>query len=100
MNAGDECPNHAEMTATGTPRRCISVPQVCRASCNRMTGNPAAFTSRVNRSEYHCGWNLSRRLLVVARDEQNRLLRVILQPVDIAGGTWRLRTVLVGGQGA
>jgi len=38
-----------------------------------------------------------RRLLVVAHDEQGRLLRVILQPVDVNDGTWRLRTVLVGG---
>lgn len=41
-----------------------------------------------------------RRLLVVARDEQGRLLRIILQPVDPADGTWRLRTVLVGEKGA
>jgi hypothetical protein len=41
-----------------------------------------------------------RRLLVVVRDEQGRLLRIILQPVDPADGTWRLRTVLVGEKGA
>ncbi len=45
------------------------------------------------------GWNEhpehGRRLLVVARDEQGRMLRVILQPVDEAAGTRRLRTVLV-----
>lgn len=41
-----------------------------------------------------------RRLLVVTRDEQGRMLRVILQPVDVADGTWRLRTVLVDEKGA
>jgi len=41
-----------------------------------------------------------RRLVVYARDEQNRLLKVVLQPVDIAGGTYRLRTVVVGTRGA
>jgi hypothetical protein len=41
-----------------------------------------------------------RRLLVVTRDEQGRLLRVILQPVDVVDGTWRLRTVLVDEKGA
>ena len=46
------------------------------------------------------GWNEhpehGLRLLVLTRDEQGRLLRVILSPVDEADGTWRLRTVLVG----
>lgn len=32
VNAFDECPSHAEITAIGTPSRCISVPHVCRAS--------------------------------------------------------------------
>ena len=41
-----------------------------------------------------------RRLIVFARDEQGRLLKVVLQPVDIPDGTWRLRTVVVGTQGA
>jgi hypothetical protein len=28
------------------------------------------------------------------------VLKVILQPVDISGGTWRLRTVIVGAKDA
>ena len=35
-----------------------------------------------------------RRLLVVCRTSDNVLLKVILQPIDIAEGIWRLRTVL------
>jgi hypothetical protein len=36
-----------------------------------------------------------RRLIVLAVDEQNRLLKVVLQPVDPEGGTWRLRTAVI-----
>jgi hypothetical protein len=41
-----------------------------------------------------------RRLIVLVRDEQQRLLKVVLQSVDIPDGTWRLRTVVVASQGA
>jgi hypothetical protein len=36
-----------------------------------------------------------RRLVVVARDEQGRTLKVVLQPIDATDGTWRLRTVVL-----
>jgi hypothetical protein len=45
------CPSRFEITALGTPRRCISVPQVCLASCNRMIGKPAALERSRNWSE-------------------------------------------------
>jgi len=61
-----------------------------RASGQRDRYGPAGMTTPVH----------GRRLLVVARDGQGRLLRVVLQPIDAADGTWRLRTVLVGGEGA
>jgi hypothetical protein len=42
VNAVSACPSHAEMIATGTLwSRCMSVPQVCRASCSRMSFTPA-----------------------------------------------------------
>ena len=52
------------------------------------------------RAVWHDHPEHGRRLIVVIRDEQGRLLKAVLQPVDIPDGTWRLRTVLVGGQGA
>jgi Novel STAND NTPase 1 len=36
-----------------------------------------------------------RRLIVYAYDEQHRLLKVVLQPIDSADGSWRLRTAVV-----
>lgn len=36
-----------------------------------------------------------RRLIVYAYDEQHRLLKVVLQPIDPADGSWRLRTAVV-----
>jgi len=52
------------------------------------------------RAVWHDHPEYGRRLIVVAVDEQGRTLKVVLQPVDIADGTWRLRTVIVAGQGA
>jgi hypothetical protein len=43
VKAAVACTNHLLITAVGTPRRCI--PHVCRASCNRITGSPAAWAS-------------------------------------------------------
>jgi hypothetical protein len=34
-------------------------------------------------------------LIVYAYDEQHRLLKVVLQPIDPADGSWRLRTAVV-----
>ena len=36
-----------------------------------------------------------RRLLVVCRTAQGRRLKVVLQPIDVDEGVWRLRTVLL-----
>jgi hypothetical protein len=36
-----------------------------------------------------------RRLLVTGRTAQGRKLKIILQPIDVREGIWRLRTVLV-----
>jgi hypothetical protein len=52
------------------------------------------------RAAWHDHPEHGRRLIVFARDEQGRLLKVVLQPVDIADGTWRLRTAIVGTGGA
>jgi hypothetical protein len=42
VNAVSACPSQAEMIATGTLcSKCMSVPQVCRASCARMCFTPA-----------------------------------------------------------
>jgi hypothetical protein len=51
-------------------------------------------------ARWHTHPKYGRRLIVFARDEQERLLKVILQPVDETDGTWRLRTVIVAGQNA
>ena len=44
-------------------------------------------------------WDVSpvhgRRLVLIVKDEQRRLLRVVLQPIDEDEGTWRLRTAFV-----
>jgi hypothetical protein len=47
------------------------------------------------RAGYHDDPEHGRRLIVYTRDEQNRLLKVVLQPVDPEDGTWRLRTAVV-----
>ncbi len=52
------------------------------------------------RAVWHDHPEYGRRPIVIARDEQQRLLKVVLQPVDLPDGTWRLRTVVVAAQGA
>ena len=47
------------------------------------------------RAGHHDDPEHGRRLIVYARDEQNRVLKVVLQPVDPEDGTWRLRTAVV-----
>jgi hypothetical protein len=39
-----------------------------------------------------------RRLLVTCRTAQGRRLKVVLQPIDVHEGIWRLRTVLLPAQ--
>ena len=50
----EACPGEAEITAIGTSCKCISVPQVCRASWSRMWGRrrprPSAPTVRSTRA--------------------------------------------------
>lgn len=41
--------------------------------------------------------NHGRRLVVYARVDGNRLLKIVLQPVDVLDGTYRLRTAVVAG---
>jgi hypothetical protein len=72
-------------------RRGVTGDQV-RAACQW----PAIPLSAV----WHDHPDHGRRLIVLTRDEQQRLLKVILQPVDIADGTWRLRTVIVATRSA
>jgi hypothetical protein len=92
-------------------QRCGLATSTCRRVSKRRSAPVAA--SRGDQVRAACQWpavpqrvvwhdhpEYGRRLLVVARDEQGRLLRIILQPVDPADGTWRLRTVLVGEKGA
>jgi hypothetical protein len=38
-----------------------------------------------------------RRLYVVFRTSTGRTLKVVLQPIDVSGGTWRLRTAIASG---
>ena len=45
MRLASLCPIHAAITATGTPCRCISVAQVCRAACSLICRSPAASTA-------------------------------------------------------
>ncbi|MBO0869658.1 MAG: hypothetical protein J2P15_13940 [Micromonosporaceae bacterium] len=52
------------------------------------------------RAAWHSHPEHGRRLIVVAVDEQGRILKVILQPVDVQAGNWRLRTVIVSTRGA
>lgn len=53
------------------------------------------------RAAWHEDPDHGRRLIVFVRDEQRRLLKVVLQPIDPEDGTWSLRTaVLATGRGA
>jgi hypothetical protein len=60
-----------------------------------------ACTGQV-RGGWHDHPEYGRRLLVVGTTAGGRVLKVILQPVDVTDGTWRLRTALVarGAHGA
>jgi len=46
VNAALASPSHAAITAIGTPRRCINVPQLCRASCSRTRSIPNSLSIR------------------------------------------------------
>lgn len=62
-----------------------------------MTGDQvreACIPDAYERAGWHHHPEHGRRLLVVCRTSDNILLKVILQPIDIAEGIWRLRTVL------
>ena len=59
VKAFDACPSQAEITAMGTFSKCISVPQVWRASWSRMWRTPAAFSVRAHRDVSACGLSAS-----------------------------------------
>ena len=46
-------------------------------------------------SGWHTDQVKGRRLLLTGRTAGGRLLKVVLQPVDVRDGTWSLRTALV-----
>jgi len=50
------------------------------------------WPARPVQASWHDHPERGRRLIVVARDEQGRVLKVVLQPIDVADGSWRLRT--------
>ena len=57
VNAVSACASHAEMIATGTLcSRCMSVAQVCRASCSRIRLTPASAPAAAQRSDTVSGW--------------------------------------------
>lgn len=70
-------------------RRGVTGAQV-RAACEW----PAA----VLRTAWHEHPEHGRRLVVFARDEQGRLLKVVLHPADVADGTWILKTAVIAGR--
>jgi hypothetical protein len=64
-------------------RRGLTGAQI-RAACE--------WPARVLDAAWHDHPAHGRRLLVQVRDEENRLLDVVLQPIDVTDGTWLLRT--------
>jgi hypothetical protein len=52
---------------------------------------------RYLRASWHDDPRHGRRLLVIGRTNAGRVLKIVLQPVDVADGTWRLRTALAQG---
>jgi len=48
--------------------------------------------NRYRRAWWHDDENYGRRLLVLGQTRTGRSLKIILQPLDEADGTWRLRT--------
>lgn len=54
----------------------------------------ACIPDAYERAGWHDHPEHGRRLLVVCRTSDNVRLKVILQPIDVAEGIWRLRTIL------
>ena len=79
----------------------ILIPQSIEAKLRTrrgMTGDQvrrACVPDRYEAAAWHEHPEHGRRLLVRARHEDGRVLRIILMPVDEVDGIWRLRTVLV-----
>ena len=67
-------------------RRGLTGAQV-RAACE--------WPARPLRAAWHDHPVHGRRLVLVVRDEQRRLLKVVLQPLDADDGTWTLRTAVL-----
>jgi uncharacterized DUF497 family protein len=55
--------------------------------------------NRYLRAAWHDHPEYGRRLIVVGSTSGGRVLKVILQPVDLTDGTFRLRTALAAGEG-
>lgn len=55
--------------------------------------------NRYRRAAWHVHPEHGRRLIVFGQTRDGRLIKVILQPVDVQDGTWRLRTALVATRG-
>jgi len=72
-------------------RRGLTGQQV-RAACE--------WPARPVRAAWHDDPQHGRRLIVYARDEQRRLLKIVLQPIDPSDGVWRLRTAVVSKEGS
>jgi hypothetical protein len=54
----------------------------------------ACIPDAYERAGWHDHPEHGRRLLVVCHTSDNVRLKVILQPIDVAEGIWRLRTIL------
>lgn len=54
----------------------------------------ACIPQAYERAGWHDHPEHGRRLLVVCRTSDNVRMKVILQPIDVTEGIWRLRTVL------
>jgi hypothetical protein len=85
VNADDAWPSQAAITAIGTPSRCIRVPHVCRTSCRRTGGTPAAASIRAHRDVSACG--LSGR---PASSTTTWPLDWYVAPSDSLSAAWRL----------
>jgi hypothetical protein len=59
----------------------------------------ACIPDAYERAGWHDHPEHGRRLLVVGRTAQGKRLKIILQPVNVDEGIWRLRTVLLPSAG-
>jgi hypothetical protein len=55
--------------------------------------------NRYRRAAWHTHPEYGRRLIVFGSTRAGRIIKVILQPVDLTDGVWRLRTALAASKG-